>query len=110
MGCQIFIKLVPKEMIYILLNKICIKYKNYYIFNKIAYKKGLFNELLEPFRKSLLEYYHMSKRFYITRKLTYSSFVTILRQLCRSNDINYASKIVYSKSNYDIQYYIYYDI
>lgn len=110
MSSQIFKKTLSKDILYELLNKICIKYNNYYIFNKIAYKKGEFQQLLEPFCKSLLEYYYESKQFYITRKLTYSSFVTIIRQICRLNNINYASKIVYSKSDYDIQYYIYFDI
>ena len=109
MNSQIFKKQVPKELLYDLLNKICIKNDKYYIFNKISYKKGDFLKLLEPFRTSLLDFYHISKQFYITRKLTYSSFVTIIRQICRLNNIDYISKIIYSKSSYDIIYNIYLD-
>ena len=109
MSSQIFKKQFPKEILYDLLNKICVKNNTYYILNKISYKKGEFQKLLEPFLQLLLEYYHLSKRHYITRKLTYNSFVTIIRQICRSKNINYASKIVYSKSDYDIVYHIYED-
>lgn len=108
MKSQIFKKFPSKEILYDLLNKICTKNDNHYIFNKISYKKGEFLQLLYPFCQSLIEYYHVSKQFYITRKLTYSSFVTIIRQLCRQNNINYASKISYINSNYDIIYYIYF--
>ena len=45
---------------------------------------------------------------YINRKQNYSSFLTVIRQLCRVNNISYTSKIIYNKSSYDIVYYIYY--
>ena len=108
MSSQIFKDQIPKERLFDLLEKICIKNNNYYIFNKISYKKGGFLQLLQPFCDSLLNSYHKSKQFYITRKQSYSSFVTIIRQLCRLNNIDYISKIVYNKSAYDIVYNIYY--
>jgi hypothetical protein len=107
MGLQIFKKQIPKEILYDLLNKICIKNENYYIFNKISYKKAEYQQLLEPFCQSLVESYHISKQTYVTRKQTYNSFLTIIRQLCRLNDINYASNVVYIKSTYEIIYHIY---
>ena len=107
MNSQIFKKAVPKEILYDLLNIIATKKDNYYVINKIAYKKGEFKKLLEPFINSLFEYYHISKQHYITRKLSYNSFVTIIRQICRINSIKYESKILYSKSAYDIIYNIY---
>ena len=107
MSSQIFKKQLPKEILYDLLNKICVKNDTYYILNKISYKKGEFQKLLEPFLETIVDYYHSSKQHYVKRKLTYNSFVTIIRQICRSENINYASKIVYSKSDYDIVYHIY---
>ena len=108
MSSQIFKKKLPKEILYDLLNKICVKNKEFYTLNKIAYKKGEFQKLLEPFLEILSDYYHISKQYYVTRKLTYNSFITIIRQICKTNNINYVSKIIYLKSNYDIVYYIYY--
>ena len=108
MSSQIFKNQIPKKLLFDFLDKICIKNKNYYILNKISYKKCEFLQLLDPFCSALLEFYHVSKQFYITRKQTYSSFVTIIRQICRLCNIDYISKIVYNKSNYDIVYNIYY--
>jgi len=109
MNSQIFKKQIPKEQLFDLLEKICCKTENYYVFNKIAYKKGEFVGLLQPFIESLLPSYHKSKEFYLTRKQTYSSFATIIRQICRSHNINYESKIAYIKSTYDIVYHIYFN-
>lgn len=109
MASQIFKKQIPENILYDLLDKICIKNDKYYILDKISYKKGEYQKILEPFFQLLTEYYHISKQYYIIRKLTYSSFITVIRQICRSNNINYISKILYSKSDYNIVYYIYYN-
>ena len=60
------------------------------------WKKIIHNELIPA--------YHKSKQFYLTRKRTYISFVTIIRQLCKLNSVNYKSNISYTKSTYDIVY------
>ena len=108
MSSQIFKQEIPNQMLYDLLEKICIKHNNYYILNKIAYKKGDFLALIEPFCESILDYYFDSKKFYVSRKQKYSTFITIIRQICRANNITYSSKIVYNKSVYDIVYNIYF--
>ena len=107
MSSQIFKNQIPKNLLFDLLEKICIKNNDHYILNKIAYKKCDFLQLLYPFCGSLLDYYHNSKQFYVNRKQSYNTFITIIRQLCKANGINYTSKIVYNKSTYDITYYIY---
>ena len=90
-----------------LLNKICEKNEKFYILNKISYKKAEYSDLLAPFYKIILPYYYDSKQYYVNRKSTYGSFVTIVRQICKINFINYTSKIIYNKATYDIVYYIY---
>jgi len=105
---QIFKSDVPQNILFDLLHKICIKNNKYYILDKISYKKGEYLQILSPFYEIMLQYYYLSKQFYILRKQTYSSFVTIIRQICKKNNINYTSKIIYNKSTYDIVYYIYY--
>lgn len=108
MNSQIFKKQIPRKVLFDLLEKICSKTEKYYIFNKIAYKKCEFLNLLDPFLDTLLPSYHKSKQFYLTRKRKYSSFITIIRQLCRLNSIIYDSKISYTKSTYDIVYHIHF--
>jgi hypothetical protein len=109
MSSQIFKQPIQNEMIFNLLEKICIKEKNCYIFNNIAFKKGMYNNILFDFVVSCIPYYHKSKQHYLEKKITYKSFATILRQICNHNKIRYKNKISYSNSNYEIIYYIYFD-
>ena len=55
-------------------------------------------------------YYHLSKRKYLEKKVTYNSFTTVLRQICNYNKIIYTSQIKYDKSKYEIVYYIYFTL
>jgi hypothetical protein len=108
MSTQIFKNQLPTNILFELLDKICIKNLKYYTFNKDAFKKGIYNEDIPNFLKTCLPYYHISKRKYLEKKLTYNSFVTVLRQICNFNKITYTSQIKYDKSTYNIVYYIYY--
>ncbi len=108
MSTQIFKKNVPTESLYSLLDEICLKNDKYYILNNNSYKKGLFNETIANFIEECKPYYHISKQKYLERKLTYNSFTTILRQICKFNKITHTSQIKYDKSTYDIIYYIYF--
>ena len=67
----------------------------------------MFNDIIINFIEECKPYYYLSKRKYLEKKHTYSSFITIIRQICNFNKITYTSQIKYDKSNYDIVYYIY---
>lgn len=108
MSSQIFKNKIPNQMLFDLLNKICIKNDKYYLFNNDAFKKGVFLEEIQNFLKECTPYYYISKRKYLEKKLTYNSFTTILRQICKFNKITYTSQIKYDKSTYDIVYYVYF--
>lgn len=108
MSTQIFKKQIPNELLFELLSKISSKTDKYFIFNKNAFKKGVFDSLFLTFMEECIPYYQLSKRKYLERKLTYNSFTTILRQICNFNRIKYTSQIKYDKSLYDIVYYIYF--
>jgi hypothetical protein len=108
MSTQIFKNTVPNDLLFSLLDKICIKEKNYYIINNISFKKGMYNDTITIFLKDCREYYHCSKQKYIDRDITYNSFITIIRQICNYNKILYKNQIKYDKSKYSIHYYIYY--
>lgn len=108
MSSQIFKNHVPNEILIELLDNIAIKSDKCYIINNDSYKKGIFNNLINEFIIKCVPYYHISKRKYLERKLTYNSFITIIRQICNYNKITYTSQIKYDKSTYDIIYYLYF--
>ena len=108
MSNQIFKKDYPKENLFNFLDKICTKTDKYYLIDSIAFKKSEYSNNIVDFCNEVQPYYHKSKMFYVTRKLNYSHFTTIVRQLCKKNHILFTSKIKYDKSKYEILYYIYF--
>ena len=105
---QIFKTKVPTDILFSLLSDICDKNEKYFVFDKNAYKRGIYNDKISAFFDLCKPYYHVSKQKYLERKLTYNSFITIIRQICNFNKITYKSQLKYDKSNYDIIYYIYF--
>jgi hypothetical protein len=108
MSSQIFKNPIPNQILIKLLDDIAIKSDKCYVVNNNSYKKGIFNETINNFINECKPYYHLSKRKYLDRKLTYNSFVTIIRQICNFNKVTYTSQIKYDKCTYDIMYYIYF--
>ena len=108
MSTQIFKNQIPTNVLFDLLDKICIKSDKFYLFNVDSFKKGMFNDSIPEFLSFCRPYYHISKRKYLDKKHTCSSFITILRQICNYNKITYTSKIKYDKNTYDIMYFIYF--
>jgi len=109
MSLQIFKEKIPSDILFGLLEELCVKNEKYYIFNNISYKKGVFTEKINDFLNACKSYYFTSKQKYLDRKMTYNNFMTVVRQICNSNNIVYTSKIKYNKSLYEIEYYIYYN-
>lgn len=107
MQSQIFKNPIPNQLVIKLLDDIAVKTDKCYVLNNNSYKKGVFNNLIVNFIEECKPYYHLSKRKYLEKKLTYNSFITIIRQICNFNRITYTSQIKYDKSTYDIMYYIY---
>jgi hypothetical protein len=110
MNSQIFKNNIPNSAIFQLLEDIAvknIKEENYLVDNNV-YKRGVFNGKIDEFYTICRPCYHISKRKYLDKKMTYNSFITVLRQICNSNNITYTSQIKYDKSNYDIIYKISY--
>jgi len=108
MSKQIFREKVPNDVLFALLELICLKTNNYFLFDLNAFKKMLFNKHHEQFIETLKPYYHLGKQFYLERDVTYNMFTTLLRQICKHNAIMYTSQIKYNESNYNIQYMVYY--
>lgn len=107
---QIFKKIIPDELLFDLLERVCLKTEKYYFIDINAYKKMLFHGMQTDFLKKVIEYYHASKQFYVDRKLSYNSFTNIIRQICKSKNIQFTSQIKYTDSSYNIDYFVYFPV
>jgi hypothetical protein len=105
---QIFKNNVPTENFFSFLTKICLKTEKYYLIDMNAYRKMIFFNYHTDFFNAIRENYHASKQFYLDRKITYNSFTTIVRQICKNNNIMFTSQIKYNESKYNIDYLIYF--
>lgn len=107
MSKQIFRRIVPLFILSDLLEEICLKTDKYYLVDYNAYKKFTYDqEKMNVFLQTIHDYYQISKRHYITREMSFNNFLTIVRQITRSHNIEYSSQIRYNESNYNIVYFI----
>jgi hypothetical protein len=104
---QIFRKIVPGVILLSLLEKICLKTEKYFFIDYNCYKTMIYKQYHIPFQEKIKKYYHNSKQFYVERKFTYNSFITIIRQICKVNNIDFTSQIKYNESKYNIDYFVY---
>lgn len=104
---QLFSKQVPLECLFELLDKICASgdtYQDYYMVDKIAFKKMLLHKYHLPFLEILLPYYRKSRQYYVTREFTYNSFVNLIRQICTLHEHPFKYDKQYSHQEYTIRY------
>lgn len=105
---QIFKMNVPIEILFSLLEKVCIENDKYFLFDLNSFRKLLFySEMKDAFLEQIKPYYHTSKQFYVTRKLSYNSMVNIIRQICKSNNTIFSKNLSYNHSKYTIVYCVY---
>ena len=104
---QLFKTIPNREVFDKFIKQYCIQERNYYKITPETYKQMQYNQVIQPFLNDIKIYYHMSKQKYINRKMTYPRFVTILRHLCKMNEITYTSIMKYSNSTYQIHYLFY---
>ena len=109
MPSQIFKTGIPKEIFFSFLESSSKKRSNCYVFSKASFKAAVFQKLVDPFLDAIKIHYFKSKQKYVTRKMTYKNFITILRQICKYHHIPFASTIKYDKSTYEISYSIFFD-
>jgi hypothetical protein len=108
MTSQIFKNNISNDIFFELMKEICFKNDKYFVYNYESFKKGMYKEIIPNFIEYCKPFYHISKRKYLEQKTTHKSFTTIIRQICNKNKIVYEKKIVYNKSNYIIEYYIFF--
>jgi hypothetical protein len=104
---QIFKKIPPKELLINLLTIMCEPNEKFFIIDKSAYKLGIYNNEIKKTWELLLPYYYNAKQFYLTRKLDYKNFLTIIRHLCNIHSIPFNYHNSYDKSTYNIIYKIF---
>ena len=105
---QIFRNFVPIHILFEILEEVCLKTDKYYLVDMNSYKKLIYKDLHTKLTNSIVEYYHSSKQFYVTRKMTYNSFTNIIRQICKTNNVMFTSQIKYNESKYNIDYLVYF--
>jgi len=105
---QIFYKDISSNILYELLDNIPVEDQtdNSYRIDPIIFRQLQYNNLIEPFYIRLNEYYYKCKRFYLERLVTYKNFLTIIRHICRYNNIKIVKRVIYCNSKYAIQYFI----
>lgn len=106
---QVFKRDIPINLLFGLLEQICLKTEKYYLMDQNAYKKLIFHELFPDFKEELRGYYYISKRFYIDRELTYRAFSNIVRQVSKFLNIRFESEVKYHQSQYYMNYLIYHN-
>tara|TARA_B110000008_G_C16965472_1_gene561812 strand:- start:2890 stop:3225 length:336 start_codon:yes stop_codon:yes gene_type:complete len=104
---QIFKNVFPLKEFVEFLKLFCLFEKKCYKITKTTFKKYRFENKVVPFFEKLKPYYFDSKIFYLTRDLNYRNFVTVIRQISKLHHLPFTSKIKYSKSSYNIIYFIY---
>ena len=92
---QLFKKDIPISILFELFDQICEKKDNYYCVNQDAYKKMFFHSLHDNFCETIKEYYH-------------SSFINIVRQICKYNNIGFTYYVKYCDYKYNIFYNVYF--
>jgi hypothetical protein len=101
---QLFKKNPPRKILFDFLNECCAFESGGYILEKANYKSALLKGIIQPFLLELTPFYHKYKLFYIEQANNFTSFITIIRQLCKFYNIPINSKIQFSKSSYAIKY------
>jgi len=81
-----FAEQVPSEVVLELLEKCCETSENTLVVTETSFKKMLFHKYHTAFLALCLPCYRRCHRHYVTRPLTYSSWLTILRQICQSHE------------------------
>ena len=100
--------MISQDFFFSILEEICLlKNEKFFIVNNDAFKKMKMLGQYENFIDALKPFYKPSKQYYLNRQPKYTRFLTLLRHVCKANNIIYSSKIKYDKSQYEILYYVY---
>ncbi len=92
------------------IRKHCMQEENKYIVDVNTFKKLIYDDELVGLIELLKNYYYRNKFYYLDESsMTYNRFSTIIRQLCRNNNVDYERDIKYIMSKYTVSYKISFD-
>ena len=97
---------IPNTILFDFLKIYCHNENEYFILDKLIFKQYEYNNLVSDFYDKIRDNYKEAKRYYLDRSVSYNNFLTIIRQICKNNNIPYYSKIKYDKNKYYIIYFI----
>lgn len=103
---QLFKNDIPNPLLFDFLASSCKMNEYFYEFDINSFKRAKFNNTLQSFCDSIQPFYYTPKQKYVTCDHKFTKFITIIRQICKHNNIPYTSKIKYSNNTYFITYYI----
>ena len=99
---------IPINILVELLEQYCfLKTENYFVLDLETYKKIVLENKIAPFLEKVVPFYKKNKLNYVTRNIKYVYFLTLVRHICNSNNIQYTSSIYYNRSKHYIKYIIY---
>lgn len=94
------------EILFKFLELYCEKIGKCYIFSQTAFEFAKKKGDVDKFCQTIRPFYYSSKLKYVDKVQKFTSFMTVIRQVCRYHQVGYTSKIKYIKSYYEIIYYI----
>ncbi len=74
--------------------------------DEVSFRRGMYRNLIAPYWTQCRAHYHISKRHYLDRALTFSSFITVVRQLCNFLEIPYTYDVAYHQSKHHMVYHL----
>ena len=102
MKCNRIFKVQPnKENFIIFLKEITISDNNVFVFYDELYKKSKI--IIDKYFFELKDNYHNSKLEYISN-INFNKCITLIKQLCKVNNIDFTSKRRYFNNSYKIYY------
>lgn len=108
MSSNILKETIPLNILVEVLENYCfIKTDKYYVLDLDTYKKFVLENKIDGFLEAVAPYYKKTKLNYVTRPMKYVYFLTLVRHICNSNNIQYTSNIYYNRSKHYIKYIIY---
>jgi hypothetical protein len=97
---------IPSFILLSLLGDLCVVINKCFIIDMPTYYNGVHKGSIQKFMEDCKPYYLPSKQFYTTVELTYKSFLTVVRHICKINSIEYNNHIQYCHSIYQVVYHI----
>lgn len=103
---QLFKEEPPYMCLLTILDNYADKDKDKYIIDYVTYKRIIFHKAHVDWLQHLCEYYHKSKQFYATRPFKFTSFITIIRHLCKIHNKPYGYNYDRNQNYQHLKYFI----